>query len=270
MERKILTIEDIDVLAEHRVKSIDGHDIYLRGLSSLINLNTTIFRYIKLPYLLDLIYHKRFFIPNRKSFTDLRDKIGEEKHIEGKSSPFCAVPSYLERQRIARNKKKAFSACISCWTMDERKNGTNDENYLMWKAYSSNDIVCRIETNIQNIIDSIKNLKYDMVISDVDYYSCAQLNDIEKYIFQKSIYYENEQEIRFLVFCNKLDGIYIDINPQIFIKEIVISPFVSLLMQNFVCRQLKEFCNSHNLNVKIRTSNIMEYPNDFYITEKAK
>lgn len=270
MKRKILTIEDIDVLAKHRVKSIDGHDIYLRGLSSQINLSTTIFRYIKLPYLLDMIYNKRFFIPNRNSFTDLRDKVGEEKYIEGISSPFHAVPSYRERLRIAQNKKKAFSACISCWTMDERKNGKRDENYLMWKAYFSNDIVCRIETNIQNVIGSIKNLKYNMVISDVDYYGSILLNDIEKYIFQKSIYYENEQEIRFLVLCNKPDGIYIDINPQILIKEIVISPFVSLLMQNFVCRQLKEFCDSHNLNAKIRTSNIMEYPKDFYTTEKAK
>ena len=102
MKRKILTIEDIDVLAKHRVKSIDGHDIYLRGLSSQINLSTTIFRYIKLPYLLDMIYNKRFFIPNRNSFTDLRDKVGEEKYIEGISSPFHAVPSYRERLRIAQ------------------------------------------------------------------------------------------------------------------------------------------------------------------------
>lgn len=255
MNKPCLTIEDFNLTKNDSVREKCNHKIYLRTIDNKISLDTPIYRYMKLDYVIDMIENNRLIVPMRSSFTDLYDKVGAIETNRLYRRKINQVPSYKDRQRINRENKKAYSTCVLCWTMDRRENESSDESYLMWKAYSNNSITCRIETTVRKLIDSIKKIPYDMLISEV-YYGKKCDNRYEEKLFCKLQNYKDEQEVRLLVLCNRKEHLSLDIDPIVLLTEIIVSPFISKNLRNIIIKDLQERCSG--FNVRVRPSSIKE------------
>ena len=84
------------------------------------------------------------------------------------------------------------------------------------------------------------------------------MNMYEDLIFRKSLYYEDEQEVRMAVLSNRKEGVDLKIDKRILLNEIKISPFVPPVLGYFVLGNLKNWCNKYS-NIKIEYSKVMEY-----------
>ncbi len=260
MKKKCVTLEELGLSDENPIRVFNGHRIFVRGYNRDIQPETKIYRYMKLSALLDILFYGKMHISNRESFTDLREKNGLNTIVE-KISSFQSVPSYFEKLRMRRmekDKQRALSVCVSCWTFDRRDNGNIDESFLMWKAYSGDDVICRIGTTIGQLIKSIKKTSSDIIISDVDYDGKMKMNEYEDLVFRKSIYYEDEQEVRMVVLSSSKQGVDLSIDNKMLLNEIKISPFIPPVLGYFIIGHLKEWCRKHN-NIKIEYSKVMEY-----------
>jgi len=264
-----ISLQEFEMTDEKPVRQFDEHHfIIMKDHCHGLKNDTKIYRYMRLSALLDMIYYKVMHVPNMQDFTDLREKKGHKKIIEQETSLYkfpnfkiSAVPSYREILYIKRKEKerlRALSVCVSCWTLDKRRNNENDENFLMWKAYSKDDMVCRIGTTIGQLINSIKKTNHDIIISDVDYNNKVEMSEFESLIFKKSIHYEDEQEVRMVVLSDKRAGIDLQIDIPKLLNEIKISPFIPPVLSSFILWQLKTWCKNLE-NIKIDYSNVMEY-----------
>ena len=259
MEEKHITTKELGLSESSFSRKVRGHSIFLRGYNHNLQPETKIFRYIRLSTLLDLLFYGELHVSNRRDFTDLREKKLLNK-ITGNISVFSYVPNYRDRQKMKEMEKKALSVCVSCWTLDNRGNDKADESYLMWKAYSNNDITCRIGTTIGRLINSIKETPSDIVISDVDYQGQKEMNEYENLIFRKSLFYEDEQEVRMAVLSDNREGIDLKINKSTLLNEIKLSPFIPPTLGFFILGELQNWCKSNKCNdVNIEYSKLMEY-----------
>ncbi len=248
---------DLDRSSLKEIKKVDDFTIYLKEYNISLPEQTPLYRYIDLSRLVDLLYNKKLFIPSIKQFSDLDEKYGCRKYPY--NPEFRPVLSY--KDKIMNNRKdkemdKLLSLCAKCWTLDKRTDGSIGETLLMWKTYASNDIVCRIKTTIRDLADSIKSSPCDIVIADMNYGKNDRLSVPEQLLFNKSIHYDQEQEIRMLCMVSKKSGIKIDVQPENLIKEIVISPFIPPQTVSFVISQLKKMYPSP---IVIKPSSIREY-----------
>lgn len=262
MRKDVVKIEELDLSEEQKVRDVNGHYIYLKGYNYDLRSDTKLYRYIKLSSLLDMLFYDKMHVSNRQDFSDLREKDGLNKIAETIPSiySFSAIPSYYERIRSGKQKRKTLSVCVSCWTFDNRNNGKTDESFLMWKAYSNNEITCRIGTTIGRLINSITDTPSDIVISDVDYQSQKEMNEYEDLIFRKSLFYEDEQEVRMAVLSDNREGIDLKINKSTLLNEIKLSPFIPPMLGFFILEGLQQWCKSNKCNdVKIEYSKLMEY-----------
>ena len=262
MKKDIVKVEELELLEEQKVGGVGGHSIFLRGYNHNLQPETKIYRYIKLSNLLDMLFYDKMHVSNRQDFTDLGEKDGLKRIPEGTPSiySFSAIPSYHERIRKGRQNRKTLSVCVSCWTFDNRNNGKTDESFLMWKAYSNNEITCRIGTTIGRLINSITDMPSDIVISDVDYQSQKEMNEYEDLIFRKSLFYEDEQEVRMAVLSDNREGIDLKINKSTLLNEIKLSPFIPPMLGFFILGELKNWCKGNKCNdVNIEYSKLMEY-----------
>lgn len=260
MKNRCVSLKELGLSDAKLMKEIGGYRIIMKGHNYELQPETKIYRYMRLSALLDMLFYGVMHIPNRNDFTDLREKKGLNKLIENLTS-ISAVPSYRDKQlmkRLEKDKQRALSVCASCWTLDRRNDNSTDESFLMWKAYSKDDIICRIGTTIGQLIECIKKISSDIIISDVDYKGEIEMNEYEDLIFRKSIYYMDEQEVKMAVLSNKKDGIDINVDNKIMLNEIKISPFISPVLGYFILGQLKEWCKKYP-NVKIEYSKVMEY-----------
>lgn len=234
-----------------------------RPLSSDVTLDTPIFRYIKLEHLFTLLQSKKLYIPNRRTFTDLRDKVGIEKFIPTEKMPWeiKLVPSYRNKRHLVEQKKikeMALDLCISCWSMDIDANHNAEERFLMWKAYGSAQLCCRIRTTIKKLIENVI-VPYDMIVSDVSYDSQREANVVDRLIFNKSTFYRDEQEVRLVVMKTGLPCVEADIKHMVdFIEEIKLSPFLIPVLEDSLSSSLRS--KFKELADKIVLSKVMEYP----------
>lgn len=242
------------------MKEIGGYRVIMKGHNYELQPETKIYRYMRLSALLDMLFYGVMHIPNRNDFTDLREKKGLNNLIDEFPS-ITAVPSYRDKQRMEKMEKdklRALSVCVSCWTLDRRNDNSADESFLMWKAYSRDDIICRVGTTIGQLIECIQKPSFDIIISDIDYKGEIEMNEYENLIFRKSRFYGDEQEVRMVVLSNSDEGVNLNIDNQILLNEIKLSPFVPPVLGYFILSQLKEWCKKYP-KVRIEYSKVMEY-----------
>lgn len=221
--------------------------------------NRTIFRYMSFEHLLSMLSKEELYISNRKYFTDRRE-IGEIFDLKTDIT-FSIQERNLRKHeaKLLKNrsiKEAAKSVCISCWTFDlnNYSNKRGEENYLMWKVYNKG-ITCRIQTTIDKLINAIKpEHGYDILLSDVSY-SNVKLDSADNYVFNKSIYYWGEQEMRMCVLSNE-DHVILNINPFSMIEGIVLSPFITKDFSDLLINGLK--LRYPNMNTPIYRSKIIE------------
>ena len=262
-----VTIADLDIKSEHKVKTLGKYGVYLKLHNKSINRDTIIYRYIKAEYLNKTIREGKLFVPNIQKFEDLRETKGLQEKIQTipKLRP---IPDFGTRQYTKRI-MRTLGLCSLCWTTDNRLNGQSDESFLMWKSYSlqkSNisegnnalyriEPYCRIETTIGKLIESIEAKTHDIVISDVIYGQTYELNDYEYLLFRKSIYFDQEQEIRMAVLSNNPKGTFLKVNVEKLLEDtkLIVSPFA--LKNDKYIAELRLLCESLG-KVEVAPSNI--------------
>lgn len=241
-------------------KYIKTNGIYVHP--KIKDLTRPIYRYIQIEHLLSMLDREELYIPNRKRFKDK----AEHGH---KFNPKNTFPLTIVSKNYSKNGRKldntyekwvsAYNLCISCWTYDVQQTDNSDyiaENYLMWKSYGENSVCCRIETTISELIQSIEDINIDILISDVSYVKEHLSDNIaQHYIFEKSIYYRDEKEIRLCV-LKTADAVCLKIDPFRMIKHIILSPFIGNNLSDLIIGHLKTAYP--NWNIPIEKSHIME------------
>ena len=213
---------------------------------NITDLNKPIFRYMPLEHVLSMLESQELYVPNRKSFSDASER---GRKVNPKNT-FPLSPVSRSRKKTKADAalvydkwSAAYSVCISCWTYDslsDTENNAVDENYLMWKAYGHNNICCRIETTINDLIHSIKDKNgFDILASNVTYVY-EHLNDgcAQHHIFEKPIYYRDEKEFRLCVLMQE-DSVRLKIDPFPMIKRITLSPFITKRYGDFLKDSIK-------------------------------
>ena len=157
MVNKCVTLTELGFTDDEPERVIGNHCIMMKSHRIDLQHDTKIYRYMRLSTLLDMLFYGIIHVPNRMDMTDLREKQGLNDVIDGLSS-FEKVPSYKEQlliKKMGMDKRRALSVCISCWTLDRRNSNSCDESFLMWKAYSKDEIICRIGTTIGQLIECV-------------------------------------------------------------------------------------------------------------------
>lgn len=243
---------------EKEVQNING--IYI--LNSIQDMNQPIFRYMELGHLLSMLNKEVLYIPNRCSFSDLREH-GYKENFSYNFNYQIVAKNKDDRKRNEYEcmiRKNIYKTCVSCWTYDKHicnDGETVNEDYLMWKSYANQGIGCRIETSILELTKSVKNLDrdYDLLLGNVMYAS-ESYDSLLNCLFKKNIYYQGEQELRLCALSIE-DHVELAINPFQLIKKITMSPFINKDYANFLKEQL--LISYPDLKEKVELSHIMEY-----------
>lgn len=231
-----------------------------------VNLSDKIYHYLRLEHLCSILLKGCFRLSNRSSFTDQSEK-GKKNNIKNifKMSPFisdeCDASEYkgfeTTRDIFIKN---SYRTCVSCWTYDIHHLSNSSElvteDFFMWKVYAGNGIGVRIETTIEDLINSFYILPCDILVSKVNYKNEAPTYSVDEAVFTKPIFYEKEQELR-LCALSPGNEIFIKVDMEKLIHNILLSPFVSKECTSLISKILED--SFPILKGKIRKSNILEY-----------
>lgn len=223
--------------------------------------DTYIYRYMDLDYFLCLIKDRKFFVSKKNCFQDMNETRPPFKslypfsYIENNLPPDT---SYIEKiMNITSKKWKDYKDTgewfASCWTL------RHDENYLMWKAYTSKFGV-RICTSIDSFVDSITPNDYYIFCGRILYEGYCPEKDVKSLAFSKGRYYSNEEEFRFYFIPQSgyVDKKYIELPINLIdndghnvIKEITLSPFIKKKAAEEVKKMLSGMPELNNCNISI-------------------
>jgi len=276
MKHKSITIEDFAINKLQIIKEWTKGDkkVIFKNNCPIVDLNTRIARYTSLYSLIDLLYYKRLFVQNRLNFDDLRETKGLSRSKE--SLPHIRMAeSYKTRlwwNNIEKDRRRFLQTCVSCWTMGIKNGEGIEESYLMWKAYANGSVGCRLETSIENFMNSIEETPSDIIIEDVVYGDCNMLKGAEQLIFHKESCYKQEEELRIVVLSNNNKGEYLKLDLDKLFGDktdkfkITLSPFAPPSWYYFVLSNIKDACNKYP-GIEFSMSNIIEYK---YLTPEDK
>lgn len=208
---------------------------------------TPIYRYLDFDFLLSFLSKERLDVPMKYTFSDSHESTLPVSHFFGiRAVGNGAIETTSAKNDILRQKwneyKEESGILTSCWTIRQ------DENYLMWKAYSSKMGV-RIKTTINDFVSSIKTDDYDILCSEIAYSGHKYGADLEEQIFSKDSFYSNEEEIRFYFYPTNKDKskgnstisrINIPFCPKDLIQEIILSPFIDCNATDAIKELLEE------------------------------
>ena len=231
-----------------------------------INLSDKIYHYLRLEYLFAILLNGYFRFSNRKDFTDQSEK-GKKSNIKNmfKMSPYisdeCDAKEYKEYE-TTRDKfiENSYRTCVSCWTYDIHRLSNSSElvteDVLMWKVYAGSGIGVRIETTIEDLINSFYLLPCEILVSKVNYKNETPTYSVDEAVFTKPIFYEKEQELR-LCALSLENEIFIKVHLEKLIHGVLLSPFISQECTSLISKMLEDLFPM--LKGKIKKSNILEY-----------
>ena len=212
-----------------------------------------VFHYFQLDYLLEMLQSYKLYVSNRSWFSDRRE-IGAKEDLH---MAFHLLPVYRNKSEqkesdglLLKKIKSAYSVCISCWTFDKHPN--TDENYMSWRCYGDN--LCRVESTLLDLINSIMVGENTILISPVQYKQDKTDYTAQELIFSKHYAYQYEQELRIAV-LSTASNIRLDVNLERLIHKIRLSPYFSQRMCNMIKETLER---DYSLNGKIEKSHILE------------
>ena len=231
-----------------------------------IDLKKKIYHYLSSEYLLLILETNKFRFSNRNHFTDLSEN-GKKYDPHKCFRLSYSSPDKDEREinlkrenELSKKIESSYNICVSCWTYDthfvEKLDKQVEEDFLMWKAYTWGITGVRIETTIDDFLNSIKEYPCDIVIRNVEYKRESFTNNVEESIFTKTIYYDKEQELRICALCSSSE-LFLDIDVSKMIKNVMISPFVSKTYADFIIKSLET--KFVILKGKISKSRLLEY-----------
>ena len=211
-------------------------------------------QYMRLDYLIKLLETKKYYIKRRRTFEDANESYRNNKL----AFPFQQVGNNSPQQVGSEKRIIPYSNIINCPTACWAK--YEHENFLMWKSYSSEVGVC-IKTTVHRFISSldinlgINENENKVLCGSMDYKQNVVPSTIEDcQLFVKDIVYENEEEYRFYFLLatdtsikNEEKGIYVPVDINLMIDEILLSPFISKETADRIARMIK---SDYDIDVK--------------------
>jgi hypothetical protein len=178
-----------------------------------------------------------------------------------------ATKHYIEKGIPEMQKALRQCTYISCWHFN------TNESAAMWKSYGKGKKSIAIQTTISKVEESILNVDKQFALGPIHYidYSKDYISEANSFIpfFYKQKGYESEREFRIITDNLKIindmfkkkaippKGLFIDINIQILIQHIIISPFSSRKFRN----EVFELLNKYNRADRLKESTISRSPN---------
>ncbi len=210
-----------------------------------------IWRYMDLCKFFSIWRNNTLYFCNRKNLADKREcgiKV-YQKGFQRCGNPFLTSHIVGKNSEYIETKEK-LKAFVNCWSLSDH------ENYLLWNTYLQNSIGVAIQTNLQDLINSITELPSEAIyISKVQYVDSLPLsNDNEQTLFMKHICYKEENELRLGILSPNPAAKRIRINPNTLIEAVYVSPLLETDMQEELYRFLTSFLS----NEGIRYSDIIE------------
>lgn len=231
--------------------------------------DTKIYQYLRVNYLLVLLRKKALYVNNRSLFSDVRER-GMMDSLKYDFDIFLTHPHNKEErkkneeelERLTTLRELAYKSCISCWTKGVAYPTNCEEMISEWDHYGAGKAqygdMCRIETTIGQLVDSIKCNSLPMWLSEVQYADEEWQICTEKRIFWKYHAYEQEQEVR-LCIDTRQKHINLAISPENLINQICLSPYIPKSDAKSIIEDIKEQYSW--LIGKIHTSHILEKHN---------
>jgi hypothetical protein len=196
----------------------------------------TIYQYMRLDYLFDLLEKQKYYAKRRYTFIDDNEKTFNLKDYFITYGTF-SDPKY---ERAIETTKKEDDNCyitfkestempVSCWTKKKT------ESFMMWKVYGK-EMGVRIKSTVINFIKSINE---DISLNSNNKILCGSIRYVDNLLdngevgvyLNKHKSYSDEKEFRFYLDFKDKDKrnefILINIDPEVMIKEIMFSPFIS-------------------------------------------
>ena len=239
--------------------------------------NVNIARYSNIIKFISLIKDKALFFCRADKFEDALE--GSLPHFNYKAKELfyrdqCQLLNInATNERIEKEAKEFIDFqhsirnlfCINCW------NKFDSELAALWKIYSAINDGLLIKSNTGRLVKSLNNSQHTIYMSEVKYIDYAKdtiPNDNLFYPYQhKSNVYSYENEIRLIYQvitvngwdynwdCSKYkNGIYIEIDLNELIEEIIISPYSPDWYYDIVYDLLLKYRLE---NIPIRKSNIL-------------
>jgi len=211
----------------------------------IVNLNckeedVTIWRYLTFEKFLDLVTLKepRLFLCRLDKLQDAYEKSLSINQIIWLDSIGCSD----ESKKIQKNLRETIF--INSWNISEY------ELYSLWKSYVSDHIYgVAIKSTPRKLKESINAIKSNcsrediIYIDKVNYDSKSTEVNIHSIALKKEPFYTTEDELRIYT-ESKNENIFIPVDLNLLIDEIVISPFISKYakfnFKNLIYYYLKE------------------------------
>ncbi len=235
-----------DQLSDYHITN----DLFLIGQENL--LQKTISRYMSSSDLFSILKNNQFRIPQRNTFSDERE-VGKCFSIRNRFPVQPVDGSNKEyRQRLDELIKCSYSLPTSCWNL------ANEEDFLMWKAYTKDSFGVRITTTVEKFYNAFEYSPFRCIICDeVEYDKERAKYSLKQELFTKTQYYGNEQEFRFYFVPkdNIKDNLF-KLTDAEFIESITLSPFIEKSLIPHITKAIEDM--APYLEGKISCSKILE------------
>lgn len=222
--------------------------------------HTSIYRYMDLDFFLCMLKRKKLYVSKRRTFHDKDEKQLPIKFFLPPHVVNTKQPNLKEETEAIMEKWRSYRETgdwpVSCWTL------RNDENYLMWKSYTTKFGV-RIATTIDRLVDSITPNNFNIWCGQLTYKGFHAVQEIGEMLFSKSAYYSNEEEVRFYFepkSANLFDDTASDNGIEIPLKltvgghhifsEVVLSPFIKNDAAKVLCEMLQNMDELKDCQIK--------------------
>lgn len=204
--------------------------------TELSDLSMKIYRYINIDYLDELLHDKKLFTNNRLNSKDVFEHENYANHgRKNATMKFIATaPMTIQKpqdlHKLSKAEKEDYHICISSWADESQLNTKSDENIFSWGYYSKDlpqgHYLCRIETTIEDFINSISANQPNIWIGRADYHIGSSKWFLNNRMFGRPQGYEIENEIRMCIQKTIDTNDYLEVNPETLIHNIRISPYM--------------------------------------------
>ena len=204
-----------------------------------ISYDTKICQYLDIKYLLGIVKNKKYYVKRKKKFPDNREKdfpLFQKFPIrpandEEKKMVIRSAQQEGELYNSIKRYQELSELLTSCWSI------RTSENILMWDRGDSSR-AC-IQSSIGDFVSSFDSrIGFYIWCGKILYDHFSKEMNAEHKIWFKEPCYSDEREIRFY-FSTHFDkvvpdspnednkeGVYLKINPQTMIRQIILSPYV--------------------------------------------
>lgn len=223
-----------DEFVQERENVFVHKDLYEEQMLSEIK----IWRYMDLCKFFSL-WRGVLYLANRKEMSDRRE-MGVRVYQKGDNrivNPFTELQISGNKRCESSARVADFFAFINCWCVSEH------ESYTLWSTYLKGLSGIAIQSSLQSLINSIKEVPKEKVyISKVQYVEkFPVIFNQSQTLFLKHVSYQDENELRLGMLSDNQNAKRLLIDPNVLIESIYISPLLNDSMQKELFLFFKNF-----------------------------